>query len=173
MLFFFGEPPTFRGYTPSVFSQLPKLLERCGRLRGSGAITGVYSVLVEGDDMNEPVADAARAILDGHIVLSRELAAEGHYPAIDILHSVSRLTSRLSSPEHIQAMRKVREALAVYEQSKDLILLGAYTPGSNARLDASLRVRPKLIEFLRQDATMNCDLSKTAEGLKQLAAALG
>ncbi|MDR6139874.1 FliI/YscN family ATPase [Pseudoxanthomonas sp. SORGH_AS_0997] len=123
-----GEPPTFRGYTPSVFAQLPQLVERCGR-NGTGSITGIYSVLVEGDDMNEPVTDHMRAILDGHIVLDRKIASRGHYPAIDILHSASRLLPNLAGPEALQVAADVKRVLAVYEASRDLIELGAYQAG--------------------------------------------
>ncbi|HEV2199719.1 MAG TPA: FliI/YscN family ATPase [Bryobacteraceae bacterium] len=144
-----GEPPSQKGYTPSVFHLLPKLFERAGNFP-NGSITGFFTVLVEGDDFNEPICDAARAILDGHIVLSRELGAIGHYPAIDILHSVSRLAGRVTTPEQREAARKIREALAAYQQSEDLINLGAYAAGSNASLDSAIRLRPKLLEFLRQ-----------------------
>jgi FliI/YscN family ATPase len=127
-----GEPPSQKGYTPSVFNLLPKILERAGNFQ-KGSITGFFTVLVEGDDFNEPICDAVRAILDGHIILSRRLAAIGHYPAIDVMHSISRLTSQLSTPEQLAAARKIREAISTYEDSKDLIELGAYTPGSNPR----------------------------------------
>ena len=167
-----GEPPSQKGYTPSVFNLLPKVLERAGNFRGS-SITGFFTVLVEGDDMNEPVADALRAILDGHIVLSRDLAAQGHYPAIDILHSVSRLSSQLSAPEHLEFARRLREALAVYEASKDLVALGAYTAGANPRLDASLRARPELLRFLTQACESPSRPEETLAGLAALAGQLG
>src|SRR5208337_1214079 len=144
-----GEPPSQKGYTPSVFNLLPKIFERAGRFK-KGSITGFFTVLVEGDDFNEPISDAVRAILDGHIVLSRELGSAGHYPAIDVLQSVSRLASRLASAEQKQAVQKVRETMASYQRSEDLINLGAYTGGSNPQLDAAIRVRPQLIEFLKQ-----------------------
>jgi flagellum-specific ATP synthase len=144
-----GEPPSQKGYTPSVFHLLPKLFERAGNFP-VGSITGFFTVLVEGDDFNEPIADASRAILDGHIVLSRQLGAMGHYPAIDILNSVSRLAGRVTTPEQRDAASKIREALAAYQQSEDLINLGAYAAGSNASLDTAIRLRPKLLEFLRQ-----------------------
>jgi FliI/YscN family ATPase len=124
-----GEPPSQKGYTPSVFNLLPRILERAGNFQ-KGSITGFFTVLVEGDDFNEPICDAVRAILDGHIILSRRLAATGHYPAIDVMHSISRLTSQLSTPAQLAAARKIREALSIYEDSRDLIELGAYTPGA-------------------------------------------
>ena len=145
-----GEPPGQKGYTPSVFHLLPKIFERAGNFR-SGSITGFFTVLVEGDDFNEPITDAVRAILDGHVVLSRDLAAMGHYPAIDILNSVSRLANRVATQEQRAAARAVREALADYRQSEDLINLGAYVAGANARLDSAIRLRPKLLDFLRQE----------------------
>src|SRR5271155_3071307 len=146
-----GEPPSQKGYTPSVFSLLPKIFERAGNFR-NGSITGFFTVLVEGDDFNEPICDAARGILDGHFILSRELASGGHYPAIDILGSVSRLSNKVVGKDEIAAAQKVRAAMAEYQRSEDLISLGAYAAGSNARLDAAIRLRPKLMNFLRQDA---------------------
>ena len=145
-----GEPPSQKGYTPSVFNLLPRVLERAGNFQ-KGSITGFFTVLVEGDDFNEPVCDAVRAILDGHIILSRRLAAAGHYPAIDVMHSVSRLCSQLSKPQELQAARKLRDAMATYEESKDLIELGAYAAGTNPRLDAAIRMQPEIAAFLRQD----------------------
>src|ERR1700691_131476 len=136
-----GEPPSQKGYTPSVFNLLPRVLERAGNFQ-KGSITGFFTVLVEGDDFNEPICDAVRAILDGHIVLSRQLAAANHYPAIDILQSVSRLQSQLSTPEQGAHARAVRQALSLYQQAEDLIQLGAYVAGSNPQLDAAIRVRP-------------------------------
>jgi FliI/YscN family ATPase len=162
-----GEPPSQKGYTPSVFQLLPRMFERAGNF-DRGSITGFFTVLVEGDDFNEPIADAARAILDGHIVLSRELGAAGHYPAIDILHSVSRLAARVSTPEQARAAAKLRETLASYQQSEDLIRLGAYVSGSDPNLDAAIRLRPKLMEFLRQPADLNEPLEKTLEGMLAL-----
>jgi len=145
-----GEPPTSRGYPPSVFSLLPQILERCGRVKHSGTITAVYSVLVEGDDMNDPVADNMRAILDGHIVLSRELAARGQLPAIDVLASVSRLQGKICSQEELARMQRVRELIAVHEASRDLVDMGAYQAGANADLDEALRSQPRLLQLLRQ-----------------------
>jgi len=162
-----GEPPSQKGYTPSVFNLLPKVLERAGNFR-RGSITGFFTVLVEGDDFNEPICDAVRAILDGHVILSRALAAEGHYPAIDILHSVSRLTSAIASPPQKRAAARLRQALAAYREAEDLIQLGAYVAGSNPVLDSSIRLRPKMLEFLRQDHTSNCPIEETLRRLEQL-----
>jgi FliI/YscN family ATPase len=167
-----GEPPSQKGYTPSVFHLLPKVFERAGKFK-RGSITGFFTVLVEGDDFNEPICDAARGILDGHIVLSRRLADGGHYPAIDILQSVSRLISRIATPEQQEAAHKIREAMSVYQQSEDLIQLGAYASGSNPRLDASIRVRNGLLEFLRQDAHVSSSREQTLAQLNALATALG
>ena len=145
-----GEPPASRGYTPSVFSLLPKIVERGGRLSGAGSITSVFSVLVEGDDMNEPVADHMRALLDGHIVLSRDIAARGQYPAIDVLQSVSRLMGKVASPQARELAQRVRAALARHDASRDLIEMGAYRQGSNPELDQVLRVMPALRRVLEQ-----------------------
>jgi flagellum-specific ATP synthase len=166
-----GEPPSQKGYTPSVFNLLPKVLERAGNFQ-RGSITGFFTVLVEGDDFNEPICDAVRGILDGHFILSRQLAGQGHYPAIDILHSVSRLTSAVASPRQQNAARKIREALASYRDSEDLIQLGAYAAGSNPILDASIRFRPELLEFLRQPHTENAPMSETLAQLDTLATRL-
>jgi flagellum-specific ATP synthase len=163
-----GEPPSQKGYTPSVFHMLPKILERAGNF-ARGSITGFFTVLVEGDDFNEPVADAVRAILDGHIVLSRHLAAQGHYPAIDILHSVSRLAAQIASPAQKDAARKMREALSAYRDAEDLIQLGAYVAGSNSLLDTSIRIRPELMEFLRQDHGGNASFQETMTRMQELA----
>ncbi|HMD71548.1 MAG TPA: FliI/YscN family ATPase [Bryobacteraceae bacterium] len=166
-----GEPPSQKGYTPSVFNLLPRILERAGNFQ-KGSITGFFTVLVEGDDFNEPICDAVRAILDGHIVLSRQLAAQGHYPAIDILHSVSRLTSAISTPRQKEAARELRSALACYRDAEDLIQLGAYVAGSNPELDASIRLRAELNDFLRQDHTAKAPIAETLSRLDQLARAL-
>jgi flagellum-specific ATP synthase len=164
-----GEPPSQKGYTPSVFQLLPKIFERSGNFR-NGSITGFFTVLVEGDDFNEPIADAVRAILDGHVILSRELGARGHYPAIDILNSVSRLASHVATPAQREAARKVREALAAYRQSEDLINLGAYVAGSNRSLDSAISLRPQLLSFLRQEPEAAEPLNHTLEQLYALAA---
>lgn len=145
-----GEPPTFRGYTPSVFAQLPRLLERCGRLARGGSISAIYSVLVEGDDMNEPITDHMRAILDGHIVLTRELAARGHHPAIDLLQSTSRLMGQLATTDELELVRDVRRQIATYEGSRDLIELGAHQRGVNPLLDAAVDRKPMLDGVLTQ-----------------------
>jgi len=163
-----GEPPSQKGYTPSVFQLLPKIFERAGRFR-KGSITGFFTVLVEGDDFNEPICDAVRAILDGHIVLSRELGAAGHYPAIDILQSVSRLAPRLCTPEQKEAAAKIREAMATHQRSEDLINLGAYASGANPKLDAAIRLRPLLLDFLKQDSQEQSTFQKTMAGLSELA----
>ena len=144
-----GEPPTTRGYTPSVFSNLPKLLERAGKA-STGSITGIYTVLVEGDDMDEPIADAARGILDGHIVLSRDLAQMGHYPSIDILASVSRLMPTVVSREHIAVAQEMRSLLATYKKAEDLVNIGAYVQGSNPAIDRSLEYIQAINSFLKQ-----------------------
>lgn len=144
-----GEPPATRGYTPSVFAILPKLLERAGASL-EGTITGLYTVLVEGDDFNEPITDAVRGILDGHIILSRELAAQGHYPAIDVLNSVSRLMINLVSPEHMAKASRMRGILATYREAKDLIEIGAYQKGSNPKIDEAIKLIDKCHLFLRQ-----------------------
>jgi flagellum-specific ATP synthase len=166
-----GEPPSQKGYTPSVFNLLPKILERAGNFQ-RGSITGFFTVLVEGDDFNEPVCDAVRGILDGHFILSRQLAGQGHYPAIDILHSVSRLISAVAAPGQQDAARKMRQALSAYRDSEDLIQLGAYVAGSNPTLDTSIRLRPELLDFLRQDHTTNTPREETLARLEQLAARL-
>jgi flagellum-specific ATP synthase len=166
-----GEPPSQKGYTPSVFNLLPRVFERAGNFR-RGSITGFFTVLVEGDDLNEPIADAVRAILDGHIVLSRRLAAAGHYPAIDVLNSVSRLSPQITPPEHWQAAQRIRDALSAYQQAEDLINLGAYVSGTNPKLDAALRARQRLLEFLRQEAGVKSPLEETRAGLEAVAALL-
>jgi len=162
-----GEPPSQKGYTPSVFNLLPRILERAGNFQ-KGSITGFFTVLVEGDDFNEPISDAVRSILDGHIVLSRRLAAGGHYPPVDILHSISRLSRQISDAADLQAVKKVREAMAVYDESKDLIELGAYVSGSNPRLDAAVRLRPEINAFLQQDADAS-PLPETLQRLRSIA----
>jgi FliI/YscN family ATPase len=166
-----GEPPSQKGYTPSVFNLLPKVLERAGNFE-KGSITAFFTVLVEGDDFNEPICDAVRGILDGHFILSRQLAAQGHYPAIDILHSVSRLTSAIATPSQKKSAIRLRAALAAYRDAEDLIQLGAYVAGTRPELDASIQLRPELLEFLRQDAHASCPLPETLARLDELAAHL-
>ena len=163
-----GEPPVTKGYPPSVFSVLPKLMERTGTSE-SGAITSFYSVLVEGDDLSEPIADAARSLLDGHIVLSRQLAAANHFPAIDVLESVSRLTDAVASTEQNSWIAKLRDSLAAYRRSEDLINLGAYTAGSNPKLDVAVREHEKIQEFLRQKLNNSAPLDETLLQLETLA----
>jgi flagellum-specific ATP synthase len=162
-----GEPPSQKGYTPSVFALLPKVFERAGNFAG-GSITGFFTVLVEGDDFNEPICDAVRGILDGHIILSRELGAAGHYPAIDILNSVSRLASKISTPAQSTAARKIRACLAEYKRAEDLINLGAYVAGNNPAIDTAIRMRPELQSFLRQDAEQSSPLPETLEKMSTL-----
>ena len=146
-----GEPPATKGYPPSVFAKLPKLVERAGNGGGKqGSITAFYTVLTEGDDLQDPIADASRAILDGHIVLSRSLADSGHYPAIDIEASISRVAPMVITPEHLEAMRKVKQVYSLYQQNKDLISIGAYSQGSDPRIDNAIRLQPAMNAFLRQ-----------------------
>ena len=145
-----GEPPTTKGYTPSVFTILPKLLERPGKTK-KGSITGLYTVLVDNDDMNEPIADAVRSILDGHVVLSRRLAHKNHYPAIDILESISRVMPKIVSKEERTISMKARELLATYREAEDIINIGAYVKGSNPKIDLSIKKHPHLESFLIQE----------------------
>jgi flagellum-specific ATP synthase len=164
-----GEPPATRGYTPSVFSLLPKLLERAGSGE-SGTITGLFTVLVEADDMNDPIADAVRSILDGHIVLTRDLATQNHYPAIDVLQSVSRLVRDLQSPAQLQLAGQARETMAVYRRNQDLINIGAYPAGSNASIDNAIRLNEPIKRFLcqavNQGFNMNESWNLLAESMK-------
>ncbi|MBI1911760.1 MAG: flagellar protein export ATPase FliI [Deltaproteobacteria bacterium] len=148
-----GEPPATKGYPPSVFAMLPRLLERAGTSSGSGSITGFYTILAEGDDVNDPVADCVRSIIDGHIVLTRDLAAQGHYPAIDILTSVSRVMIDIVTPEHRQFAMKLRSVLATYKKAYDIVSIGAYKEGSDPRVDHAIKVIDKVNSFLRQDVT--------------------
>jgi flagellum-specific ATP synthase len=164
-----GQPPTARGYTPSVFSAIPALCERCGALRDAGSITALYTVLVEGDDVNEPVSDALRATLDGHIVLSRHLAEESHYPAIDVLQSVSRLESVLLSAKDMGRAQQLRRLLAAHRRQREMVDMGLYKPGTNADLDAALANWPAINAFLRQRPA---DRSDQAETEQLLSAAL-
>ncbi|MDR3563806.1 MAG: flagellar protein export ATPase FliI [Negativicutes bacterium] len=159
-----GEPPATRGYTPSVFALLPKLLERTGAGE-RGSITGIYTVLVDGDDMNEPVADTVRSILDGHIVLSRRLASQNHYPAIDVLQSVSRLMMEIVDKNHWQAAQKVRSLLATYNEAEDLINIGAYASGSNPGIDRSIQMIKPIREFLQQEIFDQTHFSVTQQRL--------
>ncbi|MGX7327806.1 FliI/YscN family ATPase [Enterococcus bulliens] len=155
-----GEPPTTRGYTPSVFTALPLLLERSG-MSDKGSITAFYTVLVEGDDMNEPIADAVRGILDGHLVLSRKIASQNHYPAIDIQNSLSRLMNQLVDAEHKQTASQLKENLAIYQEVKDLIDIGAYKSGNNHLTDEAIRMQQPINLFLRQDVNESSDYKRT------------
>ncbi len=163
-----GEPPTTRGYTPSVFALLPKLVERAGRAR-RGSITAFYSVLVEADDPNEPVGDATRGLLDGHVWLSRGLASRGHYPAIDVLESLSRLMPDITTPEHLEAARAVRELLAAYRDHEDLISIGAYRRGSNPVVDAAIDMRDEINQCLQQRIEEPATLEESRTAIEQLA----
>ncbi|MCM3763584.1 flagellar protein export ATPase FliI [Neobacillus niacini] len=153
-----GEPPTTKGYTPSVFAMLPKLLERAGT-GPKGEITAFYTVLVDGDDMNEPIADTARGILDGHIVLDRKLAQLGHFPSINVLNSVSRVMKDIGTPEHLHAAEKIKQYMAVYQEAEDLIKIGAYKQGTNAEIDLSIKYKIWIDRFLKQgvNETSNLD----------------
>jgi flagellum-specific ATP synthase len=162
-----GEPPTRGGYTPSVFAKLPQLLERSG-MGETGSITGLYTVLVDGDDLNEPVADAVRSTLDGHVVLSRDLATRSHYPPIDVLESVSRLTPRICTPEQLEAAGSLRKLIADYDEAEDLINLGAYEHGSNPDVDAAIRLRRPLLDFLQQSADDTADYAETLSELQKI-----
>jgi len=162
-----GEPPASKGYTPSVFAMLPRLLERAGSGE-TGSITGFFTVLVEGDDFNEPICDAVRGILDGHIILSRTLAARNHYPAIDVMNSVSRVMPALTSREHIQLAAFARKNLAVYEKVRDLVNIGAYVKGSDPEVDTALLVMPALNNFLQQDVSDVSNFDKTLNLLAEI-----
>ena len=159
-----GEPPTTKGYPPSVFALMPRLMERSGTSE-SGSITAFYTVLVEGDDFNEPVSDTARGILDGHIMLSRDLAARNHYPCIDINHSVSRLMSAISKDNHKSSAGKLREIMARYSEAEDLINIGAYVKGSNPKIDDAISKIDRVNEFLQQGVMDHCDFEDTVNKL--------
>lgn len=161
-----GEPPTAKGYPPSVFAMLPGLLERAGNLRGAGGITAFYTVLVEGDDQTEPVADSVRAILDGHIVLSRELGARNHYPAIDILSSVSRTMPDVTRVDHRLKAGQVRDWMSAAKETEDLVSVGAYVAGSNPRVDEALARRGQIEAFLKQPADVACSLDESIAALR-------
>ena len=160
-----GEPPTTRGYTPSVFAILPKLLERAGTSDGEGSITGLYTVLVEGDDMNEPIADAVRSILDGHIILSRDIAARGHYPAIDILRSSSRVMIDIVPEKHKKAAQRFVSVLAEYRKAEDLINIGAYKAGSNPHVDYAIKKIGEINRYLQQDISEKVGLDESLASL--------
>lgn len=162
-----GEPPVTKGYTPSVFAVLPRLLERSGN-SDKGSITGLYTVLVDGDDMNEPIADAVRGILDGHIVLSRKLASKGYYPAIDVLESVSRVMPNVVQKSHMEIARKVKELMAVYAEAEDLIVIGAYVQGTDSRIDEAIRKVDAIREFLTQTTDEHFNYEDTIDKLYTL-----
>lgn len=162
-----GEPPTTKGYTPSVFSILPKLLERTGT-NETGTITAFYTVLVDGDDMNEPIADAVRGILDGHFVLDRKLAELGQFPAINVLKSISRVMNQIAEKDHLVAAQRLRTLLATYEENNELIQIGAYKHGSNNRIDEAILFQPAILEFLRQDIVESVSFDESIEKMKRL-----
>jgi len=166
-----GEPPTTKGYPPSVFSLLPRILERAGK-SDRGSITGFYTILVEGDDLNEPVADAVRSILDGHLVLSRRLANQGHYPAIDLTQSISRLMNDLVDQQHLEAARQLVRLLGVYGEVEDLVNIGAYAAGSNPEADLAITMREQILSFLRQDIEEPVLFAQAQNDLAQLTAEL-
>ncbi len=162
-----GEPPTTKGYTPTVFAQLPKLLERAGR-SDKGTITGIYTVLVDGDDFNEPIADAVRSILDGHIVLTRDLADQGHFPAIDVLRSISRLRSDICQKPDVLAGRKITSLMSTYRKVEDMINIGAYVQGSNAEIDLSIAKIPHINSFLQQDVSDPQTVEQSMQAMQML-----
>lgn len=162
-----GEPPVSRGYPPSVYSEMPKLLERAGR-SDKGSITGLYTVLVDGDDFNEPITDTARSILDGHIMLSRKLGHKNHYPAIDILQSISRCMSQIAQKEHKTAAGKLKNVLATYNEAEDLINIGAYKSGSNPNIDYAIEKIDAVNEFLMQDVEEKFTFEESVEMLESL-----
>ena len=163
-----GEPPTTKGYTPSVFTLLPKLCERAGTSANRGTITGLYTVLVEGDDTNEPIADALRSILDGHINLTRDLSTQNHYPAIDVLGSISRVMDDIIDAEHRQYANKLKETLAIYRKAEDLINIGAYVAGSNPKIDYAIEMIEKINKYLKQDIDETTDFDESISRLAQL-----
>jgi len=162
-----GEPPTMKGYTPSVFSLIPRVLERAGNST-TGSITAIYAVLVEGDDMNEPIADTTRGVLDGHIVLSRRIATRNHYPSIDVLGSVSRLFTEIADPQHQRAAGNLRNSMAVYGENEDLINIGAYERGSSQMIDATIEQKPRIDKFLQQSINESVPYTETVRQLKSL-----
>jgi flagellar biosynthesis/type III secretory pathway ATPase len=164
-----GEPPTTKGFPPSVFSLLPKLLERSGAT-ARGSITGLYTVLVEGDDMTEPISDAVRGILDGHVWLSRDLSNRGHYPALSVLDSISRVMPDIVDDEHLDASREVRKVLATWNDIEDLVNVGAYAAGTNVEFDVAVQTKPAIESFLAQSMTDRAAWRETREGLLHLAA---
>lgn len=168
-----GEPPTSRGYTPSVFGQLPKLLERAGTCMGKGSITGIYTVLVEGDDMNEPIADAVRSIVDGHIILSRDLASQGHYPSIEVMGSISRCMTDVVPKDHVRVAHKFLEVMSTYRRSEDLINIGAYAKGSNPKIDNAIVMIDQLNGYLKQPVEEKVSFAESAQQLAAIFATDG
>lgn len=162
-----GEPPVTRGYTPSVFAMLPKLLERAGN-SDKGSITGLYTVLVDGDDFNEPISDAARGILDGHILLSRKLAGQGHYPAIDVLNSISRVMPMVVDENHVENARKMKEIMSEYNEVEDLINIGAYKQGTNPKIDEAIHKMPSIKSFLTQRVEEAFDFEESASTVAKI-----
>jgi len=166
-----GEPPATKGYPPSCFAKLPLLVERSGNgAAGGGSITAFYTVLTEGDDPQDPIADAARGILDGHIVLSRELAESGHFPAIDVERSISRVMNAVAPGEQIAGARRLRQLMARYSKARDLIALGAYQPGHDAELDLAVKLHPAITAMLQQDMNESASIETSRRLLLQLAA---
>jgi len=163
-----GEPPTSKGYTPSVFSQLSKLLERVGTTINQGSITGIYNVLVEADDNNEPISDAIRSIVDGHILLSRELANQNHYPAIDVLGSISRVMIDIVEKDHLSARNRLVSLMAIYKRAEDLIQIGAYKQGSNPQIDEAVSMMPRINNFLCQGIFEKVNFEDSVKQLKSL-----
>ena len=163
-----GEPPSAKGYTPSVFAQIPKLLERAGTKDGKGSITGIYTVLVEGDDMNEPIADAMRSIIDGHVVLSRSLAHRGHYPAVDVLSSISRVMTEIVDAEHQGFAQRLVGIIATYREAEDLINIGAYVDGSDAQIDQAKKMINQINAFLKQGINQKVPFEESISKLKGL-----
>ncbi|PIE37628.1 MAG: hypothetical protein CSA54_01050 [Gammaproteobacteria bacterium] len=163
-----GEPPATRGYPPSAFTRLPQLIERAGQVRGGGSITAFYTVLAEGDDQNDPIVDAARAVLDGHVVLSRSLAESGHYPAVDIEASVSRLMSQVASDEHQQLAQRFRRLYSHYRGNEDLIKLGVYQKGSDPETDEAIQAWPLMQRFLRQAPGERVSVSESIAQLRRI-----
>jgi len=163
-----GDPPSSKGYTPSVFSLLPRLVERAGNFMSGGSITGFYTVLVEGDDMSEPIADAVRSLLDGHVVLSRELAWRNHYPCIDILASVSRLMPDLVPQAYLQRAGKIREILSTFRKAEDMVNIGAYVKGSNPKIDLALKKIDTINAFLAQRSDEKVSLDSALAGVEDI-----
>ena len=168
-----GEPPTSKGYTPSVFSTLPKLLERAGHFKDSGSITGLYTVLVEGDDMSEPIADAVRSIVDGHIVLDRKIAQRAHFPAIDVLQSTSRVMRNVVSREHLEVAQYLKENISIYSEAEDLINIGAYKSGANPKIDRAVELNENINAFLKQNFEENSTAEQAQLMMAQIVAGAG